>query len=198
MQPVFASAAEALANASGRRCAPLRSRECEDVRMCGDPADAPVSPLPCALRSHQRIALRRPNPPSRHATTRRPFATLLTASPTFHHAFVTLSSRPFVTPRVAVRDFGPKMATKPRSGTDRPPRARVRNSRPGLLPEAPSAGAPGPRLFVPERGSVAIFGPFSRTGQDRQLSDAPKRKLQPAEPPPPRPDGPPMPISLWQ
>ena len=133
--------------------------------MCGCaaiPQTRLVSPLPCALRSHQRIALRRPNPPSRHATTRRPFATLLTASPTFHHAFVTLSSRPFVTPRVAVRDFGPKMATKPRSGTDRPPRARVRNSRPGLLPGAPSEGAPESRLFVPERGSVAIFGPFSR------------------------------------
>ena len=172
-----------------------------NARMCGCaaiPQTRLVSPLPCALRSHQRIALRRPNPPSRHATTRRPFATLLTASPTFHHAFVTLSSRPFVTPRVAVRDFGPKMATKPRSGTKR------------RGPGAPAEGALGKRpgrefrtrarggRSVPERGFVAIFRSFSRTGQDRQLSDAPKRKIQPAEPPPPRPDGPPMPISLWQ
>lgn len=55
------------------------------------------------------------------------------------------------------------MATKPSSGTDCPPRARIRNSRPGLLPEAASAGAPERRLFVPERGFVAIFGPISRT-----------------------------------
>ena len=62
-----------------------------------------------------------------------------------------------------MRDFAAKMATKPSSGTDCPPRARIRNSRPGLLPEAASAGAPERRLFVPERGFVAIFGPISRT-----------------------------------
>src|SRR5699024_5094710 len=64
---------------------------------------------------------------------------------------------------VRMREKGPKMATEPRSGTDRPPRARVRNSRPGLLPGAPSEEAPEPRLFVPELGSVAIFGPKSCT-----------------------------------
>ena len=38
-----------------------------------------------------------------------------------------------------------------------------RSLRDGLLPEAASAGAPERRLFVPERGFVAIFGPISRT-----------------------------------
>ena len=61
-----------------------------------------------------------------------------------------------------VRENGPILATKPSSGTDRPLQARVRKSRPGLLPGTPSARAPERLFFVPERGFVAKIGPFRR------------------------------------
>ena len=61
-----------------------------------------------------------------------------------------------------VRENGPILATKPSSGTDRPLQARVRKSRPGLLPGTPSARAPERLFFVPELGFVAKIGPFRR------------------------------------
>ncbi len=61
-----------------------------------------------------------------------------------------------------VRENGSILATKPSSGTDRPLQARVRKSRPGLLPGTPSARAPERLFFVPERGFVAKIGPFRR------------------------------------
>ena len=69
------------------------------------------------------------------------------------------------------------LATKPRSGTDRPLRTRVRNSRPGLLPTRAFTGASKPHLFVPERGFVSIFGRFFCTiAAEPMASGKPTRK----------------------
>ena len=69
------------------------------------------------------------------------------------------------------------LATKPRSGTDRPLRTRVRNSRPGLLPTRAFTGASKPNLFVPERGFVSIFGRFFCTiAAEPMASGKPTRK----------------------
>ena len=85
------------------------------------------------------------------------------------------------------------MATKPSSGTDRPLRARIRNSRPGLLPEAASAGISKPRLFVPERGFVSIFRPLPRTRALARPTRAPHSAHSTNSLPPARSTNPPRP-----
>ena len=126
----------------------------------------------------------------------------VTLSPSFCHTprnsipvllspFVTLFRRVFAVPQVAVQDFGPKMATEPRSGTDRHGSAPS-GARPELAtwPFAGSALRRGSRI-PPFRARTRFRGHFRAffAHADTNLSGSPN---PPSRPPQPRGEPPRM------
>ena len=71
------------------------------------------------------------------------------------------------------------LATKPRSGTDRPLRTRVRKSRPGLLPTRTFAGLPNPTFSCQSAVSCPFSDDFSaRSPSNRWRAENPPEKAQ--------------------
>ena len=69
--------------------------------------------------------------------------------------------------------------TKPRSGTDRPLRTRVRKSRPGLLPTRTFAGLPNPTFSCQSAVSCPFSDDFSaRSPSNRWRAENPPEKAQ--------------------